>query len=236
MCIRDSPGVAQFNIPLNFASLDNPFTSGTLIAGLDSLLWFFGIHGYHAMAPVMDVMDQAAMLNAVSQAAGYEGMYALNSTLLGAFVFIGGSGATMSLVIAILVFSRSESLRVLALASLPVSLLNVNEILLFGLPLILNPRLLVPFILAPVTNVAIALAVVQLGWLPSATTELPLTSPVLFNAYVAAGGSLAGVALQLVLVGIGMCLYAPFVVAQERQRQESAVSYTHLTLPTIYSV
>ena len=101
------------------------------------------------MAPVMDVMDQAAMLNAVTQAAGYEGMYALNSTLLGAFVFIGGSGATMSLVIAILVFSRNESLRVLALASLPVSLLNVNEILLFGLPLILNPRLLVPFVLAP---------------------------------------------------------------------------------------
>ncbi|WP_424625085.1 PTS sugar transporter subunit IIC/EAL domain-containing protein [Achromobacter marplatensis] len=219
------PGVAQFNIPLNFASLDNPFTSGAVIAGLDSLLWFFGIHGYHAMAPVMDVMDQAAMLNAVTQAAGYEGMYALNSTLLGAFVFIGGSGATMSLVIAILVFSRNESLRVLALASLPVSLLNVNEILLFGLPLILNPRLLVPFVLAPVSNAIIALAVVQLGWLPTASTELPLTSPVLFNAYIAAGGSLAGVALQIVLVGIGMCLYAPFVVAQERQREESATVY-----------
>ncbi|KAG1451353.1 hypothetical protein G6F57_016185 [Rhizopus arrhizus] len=102
------PGVAQFNIPLNFASLDNPFTSGAVIAGLDSLLWFFGIHGYHAMAPVMDVMDQAAMLNAVTQAAGYEGMYALNSTLLGAFVFIGGSGATMSLVIAILVSCCSD--------------------------------------------------------------------------------------------------------------------------------
>ncbi|WP_447921573.1 PTS sugar transporter subunit IIC/EAL domain-containing protein [Achromobacter aegrifaciens] len=216
------PAVAQFNIPLSLASLDSPFTSGALIAGLDSLLWFFGIHGYHALAPLMSVMDQAATLNAFSQSAGYEGMYALNSTLLGAFVFIGGSGATLSLVVAILVFARSESLRVLALASLPVALLNVNEILLFGLPLILNPRLLVPFILAPVTNAVLALAVVQLGWLPSAATALPLTSPVLFNAYVAAGGSLGGVALQLALVAVGACLYAPCVVALERQRQESA--------------
>ncbi|CAB3930472.1 PTS sugar transporter subunit IIC/EAL domain-containing protein [Achromobacter insolitus] len=219
------PAVAQFNIPLGLASLDSPFTSGALMAGLNSLLWFFGIHGYHALTPLMSVMDQAAMLNSASQSAGYEGMYALNSTLLGAFVFIGGSGATLSLVAAILVFARSEPLRVLALASLPVALLNVNEILLFGLPLILNPRLLVPFILAPVTNVILALGVVQMGWLPSASTALPLTSPVLFNAYVAAGGGLGGVVLQIVLIAIGTSLYAPFVVALERQRQESGTVY-----------
>lgn len=75
----------------------------------------------------MSVMDQAAMLNSATQSAGYEGMYALNSTLLGAFVFIGGSGATLSLAVAMLVFARTESLRLLALASLPVALLNVNE-------------------------------------------------------------------------------------------------------------
>lgn len=219
------PAVAQFNIPMSLASLDSPFIAGALVAGLDSLLWFFGIHGYHALAPLMNVMDQAAMLNSASQTAGYEGMYALNSTLLGAFVFIGGSGATLSLVLAILVFARSESLRVLALASLPVALLNVNEILLFGLPLILNPRLLIPFILAPAVNAVLALAVVQMGWLPSAATTLPLTSPVLFNAYVAAGGSLGGVVLQLALVAIGACVYAPYVVALERQRQESATVY-----------
>ncbi|WP_258129908.1 PTS sugar transporter subunit IIC/EAL domain-containing protein [Achromobacter anxifer] len=219
------PAVAQFNIPMSLASLDSPFIAGALVAGLDSLLWFFGIHGYHALAPLMSVMDQAAMLNSASETAGYEGMYALNSTLLGAFVFIGGSGATLSLVLAILVFARSESLRVLALASLPVALLNVNEILLFGLPLILNPRLLIPFILAPAANAVLALAVVQMGWLPSAATTLPLTSPVLFNAYVAAGGSLGGVVLQLALVAIGACVYAPYVVALERQRQESATVY-----------
>ena len=86
----------------------------------------------------MDVLDQAAYLNAAINAAGYEGVYALNSSLMGAFTFIG-AGATLSLAVSILLFSRTESLRMLAVASVPASLLNVNEILLFGLPLILNP-------------------------------------------------------------------------------------------------
>jgi PTS system cellobiose-specific IIC component len=219
------PAVAQFNIPLSVASLDNPFTTGALVAALNSLLWFFGIHGFHALAPIMEVLDQATQLNATTLAAGYESVYALNSTLLGAFVFIGGAGATLSLAAAILLFSRSESLRLLALASIPVSLLNVNEILLFGLPLILNPRLLIPFILTPVSNVVIALAVVQLGWMPPAAVALPLTSPVLFNAYIGAGEHLGGVALQLLLVLLGACIYAPYVIALERQRKADATVY-----------
>lgn len=219
------PGVAQFDIPLDLASLESPFTTGPATAALNSVFWFFGIHGYHAMAPVIDVLNQATALNAASAAAGYEGMYALNGTLLGAFVFIGGAGATLSLVVAILLFSRSESLRLLALASIPVSLLNVNEILLFGLPLILNPRLLIPFILAPVCNVLIALAAVQTGWMEPASVTLPLTSPVLLNAYLGAGGHPGGVVLQVILIALGTCIYAPFVVALERQRKADATVY-----------
>lgn len=219
------PAIAQVDIPLSLASLDSPFASGALVAALNSLLWFFGIHGAHAMAPIMDVLDQATRLNATTAAAGYESVYALNGTLLGAFAFIGGSGATLSLVVAILLFSRSESLRVLALASIPVSLLNVNEILLFGLPLILNPRLLLPFVLTPVVNVTIALAVVQLGWLAPATVTLPLTSPVLFNAYLGAGEHLVGIALQLALVALGACIYAPCLIALERQRTADSTVY-----------
>ena len=219
------PAVAQVDIPLSLASLDSPYTSGALVAALNSLFWFFGIHGAQAMAPIMDVLDQATRLNATSVAAGYEGVYALNGTLLGAFVFIGGSGATLSLVVAILLFSRSDSLRVLAVASIPVSLLNINEILLFGLPLILNPRLLLPFVMTPVVNVLVAVAVVQLGWLAPATVALPLTSPVLFNAYLGAGEGLAGIVLQCALVALGACIYVPFLLALERQRQADATVY-----------
>ena len=219
------PGVAQFSIPVSLTSLQNPYATGALISALNSLLWFFGIHGYHALAPIMDVLDQAAYLNAAINAAGYEGVYALNSSLMGAFTFIGGAGATLSLAVSILLFSRTESLRMLAVASVPASLLNVNEILLFGLPLILNPRLLIPFMLAPVCNTLIALAVVQLGWLPPAAVTLPLTSPVLVNAYLSTGGHLGGIVLQLGLLALGVCLYTPFVLALERRQLADATVY-----------
>ncbi|MBR7559507.1 hypothetical protein KC218_23450, partial [Mycobacterium tuberculosis] len=90
--------------------------------------------------------------------------------------------ATLSLALAVLLFCRGRGLRVLALAALPISLLNVNEILLFGLPIILNLRLLVPFLAVPAINLVVAVTVVQAGWVAPASMVLPLTAPVVFNA------------------------------------------------------
>ena len=214
------PAITDFSMPLELASSAHPYLGGPLIAGVNALLWFFGIHGYHALLPLTQALDEAARLNAAGALPGLAMDYALNSALLGAFVYIGGAGATLSLVAAILVCSRSNSLRVLALAAIPASLFNVNEILLFGLPVILNPRLLVPFVLAPMVNAAIALAAVQFGWIAIPSVGLPMTSPVVFNAYLSTGGEWSAVALQLGLLALGAAIYAPFVLTQERRRQE----------------
>ena len=113
----------------------------------------------------MDVLDQAAYLNAAINAAGYEGVYALNSSLMGAFTFIGGAGATLSLAVSILLFSRTESLRMLAVASPGLAAERERD------PAVRpaadpQPRLLIPFMLAPVCNTLIALAVVRLAAAP----------------------------------------------------------------------
>ena len=79
--------------------------------------------------------------------------------------------------------------------------------------------------LAPVCNTLIALAVVQLGWLPPAAVTLPLTSPVLVNAYLSTGGHLGGIVLQLGLLALGVCLYTPFVLALERRQLADATVY-----------
>lgn len=88
----------------------------------------------------------------------------MNLSFMGTFVFIGGSGATFSLALAILLFGKQKNIRLLAIASLPIGLINVNEIFLFGLPLILNPRLFFPFLLAPMVNVVVSLWAVESGW------------------------------------------------------------------------
>ena len=211
--------------PIDIDNLDNPYLNAIFLTSTNSLLWFFGIHGAHAMQPLMDVMDQAVTLNATDQAAGRPLRYALNSGLLGCFAFIGGSGGSLALVLAILGFSRNRSMRLLALASLALSLFNVNELLLFGVPIILNPRLLVPFMLVPMVNACLALLVVQLGWVSPALVSLPFTSPVLLNAYLSTQGDWGAVLLQGLLLGVGILIYMPYVRSIQRQGEQSAQVY-----------
>jgi lactose/cellobiose-specific phosphotransferase system IIC component len=218
------PALTEAQLPLALAAPEAPYRSGMLLTVLNSTLWFFGIHGYYALQPVIQILDQAVLSNALDLAAGLAPRYALNSGLLGSFVFIGGSGASLSLALATLLFCKGKGLRLLALASLPISMLNVSEILLFGLPIILNLRLLIPFLAVPTLNLVLAVAAVQAGLVSAATVAMPFNAPVLLNAYVSTGGDMAAVVLQVLLVGLGTLIYAPYIRAIDRAgRQENAI-------------
>ncbi|WP_271043464.1 EAL domain-containing protein [Pseudomonas sp. VB3] len=217
--------VAQFQGPVMLDTLQSPYGTGVFVTAINSLLWFFGIHGVYAIQPLFDALDQAVILNGAALAAGEPVLYALNGGLLGCFAFIGGAGGSLCLLLAILLFSKSQSMRLLAVASLPLSLFNVSEVLLFGLPIILNPRLFIPFLAVPVINTVLALLVVQAGWVSPALASVPFTAPVLLNAYLSTQGDLAAVALQLVLLGVGILVYAPYVRAIHRQAVEGGTVY-----------
>ncbi|QQU69709.1 PTS sugar transporter subunit IIC/EAL domain-containing protein [Pseudomonas fluorescens] len=219
------PHVAQIQGPQVLDALQTPYGSGLFVTLMNSLLWFFGIHGVYAMQPLFDALDQAVALNGAALAAGAPVLYLLNNGLLGSFAFIGGSGATLCLLLAILLFSKSQSMRLLAVASLPLSLFNVSEVLLFGLPIILNPRLFIPFLLVPAFNAMVALMVVQLGWVSPAVASVPFTAPVLLNAYLSTHGDVAAVVLQIVLLGAGTLVYAPYVRAIHRQSSDGGTVY-----------
>lgn len=219
------PHVAQIQGPQVLDALQTPYGSGLFVSLMNSLLWFFGIHGVYAMQPLFDALDQAVALNGAALAAGEPVLYLLNNGLLGSFAFIGGSGATLCLLLAILLFSKSQSMRLLAVASLPLSLFNVSEVLLFGLPIILNPRLFIPFLLVPAFNAMVALMVVQLGWVSPAVASVPFTAPVLLNAYLSTHGDVAAVVLQIVLLGAGTLVYAPYVRAIHRQSSDGGTVY-----------
>ena len=219
------PHVAQIQGPQVLDALQTPYGSGLFVTLMNSLLWFFGIHGVYAMQPLFDALDQAVALNGAALAAGEPVLYLLNNGLLGSFAFIGGSGATLCLLLAILLFSKSQSMRLLAVASLPLSLFNVSEVLLFGLPIILNPRLFIPFLLVPAFNAMVALMVVQLGWVSPAVASVPFTAPVLLNAYLSTHGDVAAVVLQIVLLGAGTLAYAPYVRAIHRQSSDGGTVY-----------
>lgn len=208
--------------------------AGVLLVTLNSLLWLVGIHGYHALRPAFDQMDESVLLNAVSVARSGQANHVVNGSFLGSFVFLGGSGGTAALVVAMLVFSKHPTLRAIAIASVPIALLNVNELVLFGLPIVFSLRLGVPFVLVPLMNLLVAWGATHIGLLAPAVIKVPLNTPMFANAFVATGGSYAAPLIQIVLIALGVLIYAPFVRRFEAANAQSAVVHLR-SLDTTFS-
>ena len=191
------------------AALDMPLLSGLVYAVGNSLLWLLGVHGYYTLLPLLEQIPAAT--------AGVDSV--VNQSFMGLFVFMGGSGATLSLVIALVFFTRVRRHRILALASVAPALINVNELLLFGLPLIFNRWLAPPFVLVPVANLLLAYAATRLGLVPVLTADLPFNSPLFVNAMLASGGQAAALLMQVGGLLLGAAVYAPFLRRWERAMQ-----------------
>jgi lactose/cellobiose-specific phosphotransferase system IIC component len=192
--------------------IDAPYMFGMAFAALNSCFWFLGIHGYYALLPMVSLLEEASQMNASFAMVGGEALYSMNMSFMGIFVFIGGSGATFSLIVALLLMSEQRTLRILALASIPIGLFNVNEIFLFGLPIIFNPRLFLPFLLTPLINILVSLTLVNIGWVSIPAVTVPFNSPMLINAWIATEGDIYAVLLQIFNVLFGAVIYAPAVM------------------------
>ncbi|WP_104402553.1 PTS sugar transporter subunit IIC/EAL domain-containing protein [Vibrio penaeicida] len=218
-------------ISLDMSLLDyanEPYAFGLIFSFLNSIFWFFGIHGYYALLPMVEMLTEAINLNYSVVISGGEAFYHMNLSFMGSFVFIGGSGATFSLIIALLMVAKQQSLKVIALASIPIAAINVNELLLFGLPIIFNPRLIVPFILVPMMNVAVSMFAIESGWVSSPSVSLPFNSPIIVNAWIATHGDIAAVFLQVFNIILGALIYLPFVLGLERSYSQHAIYFSAL--------
>lgn len=128
------------------------------------LLWFFGIHGSHVFFEINEVFLKNLLHHNMEAAAlNLPPVEIVNTVSLNVYCNIGGAGATLALVIAILLGSRGRGIRRIAKFAALQSLFNVNEILLFGLPIVFNPMLFLPFILAPALNLCIGYGATALG-------------------------------------------------------------------------
>ncbi|MEF1231347.1 PTS transporter subunit EIIC, partial [Vibrio fortis] len=125
--------VSLFSYFLDFGGLDQLFEYSSLAFGVlyslfNSFLWFIGIHGYYALLPWIDVLIAAVP----EQASLTQNTPAVNHSMMAIFIFIGGCGGTLGLVISLLFFAKDRASKLIAIAALPLVLLNINEILLFG--------------------------------------------------------------------------------------------------------
>jgi lactose/cellobiose-specific phosphotransferase system IIC component len=181
------------------------------------IFWFFGIHGSNALEPVMTEI-YAASPNAGVQAGGAAPSFAFTKTFFDTYISMGGAGNTLSLLAAILVFRKKNSMKRIAEISLLPALFNINETLLFGIPIVLNPVFFIPFIAAPLILTVISWYAVVTGMLPVSAAEVPWTTPPIIGGWIAAG-SPAGGLMQLVNLLAAFLVYLPFVYMAERLRK-----------------
>src|SRR5262249_11961395 len=126
---------------------------------------------------------------------------------------------------------RSAQLRAVGRAGIVPVLCNINEPLLFGVPVVLNPRLAVPFVLAPLLSAAVAWGAFRLGWVHPPYLETLWTLPAPVGAFLTTGGGPRAVALQLGTLGRALPVYWPFVRREDRRLASEEHSAARATLP-----
>ncbi len=187
------------------------------------LFWCVGIHGNNMVAAVKEPIFRPLLYaNTAAYTAHHDIPYVMNLTMIQMFAEFGGSGVTIGLVIAILIFSKREDNRTIAGISIVPGLFNINETMTFGMPLVLNPILDIPFIFAPVVTVIIGYILVSSGFCPKIVLEVPWTMPPVLFGFVATGGNLMGAVAQLVVLAVSVVVYIPFLIAYEKFQAKQA--------------
>lgn len=204
-------------------NLGDSLTALLIITVIETLLWTIGIHGPALLAAVVLPVYMNLQIQNQDALARGEALPHIVTVSMFLFVFPGGAGATLPLVL-LLLRSKVRRIRNVALATLLPSLANSNEPLMFGLPLVFNPFLSVPFVVTPCVLAIVSWWAMNLGLVDRPAYYVPYAIPLPISTFLATKDwrSIVLVAVNLVL---GLAIYAPFVAAYERdqlQRLEAA--------------
>ncbi|UUX35199.1 PTS cellobiose transporter subunit IIC [Fundicoccus culcitae] len=183
-----------------------------------NLLWCIGLHGsVIANSVMLPVWLQLTSENAAAHAAG-EAIPNIVSAEFRYLIFVGGSGATLGLVIAMLFFAKSDQLKQLGKLGILPGIFGINEPVLFGFPIVFNPIMWIPFLIMPVVTVLLTYLSMQFGLVHMPIGVLPPgTTPPLIGGYLMTG-SLSGSVLQLVILIVSFLVYFPFFKMVDRQK------------------
>ena len=213
--------IAQVILGKPLGLLGNNVFGTIIVVGLNSLFWFVGIHGGNVVNSVMQPVWIANLdANRLAYQANEELQHIITVSFMDNFVYIGGGGATIGLVLVLGYLARkkhtSKQTKALAPITVTPGLFNINEPTMFGVPVVLNVMLIVPFILAPIVNVIVAYSALAMGLVPLTKAAASWTMPPIISGFLITG-SISGSILQIVLIVLDILLYLPFVLAIEKR-------------------
>ena len=195
-------------------SLGDSYGALMLVVALETLLWTIGVHGPAMLAAVITPLYLTLQRQNTDAFLHHAPLPHIVVVSIFLFIFPGGAGATLPVAF-LLLFSRAPRLRLLARATVAPALCNINEPLLFGLPIVANPFLVVPFVAVPLMTSTVAYFAIAGNFVSRVYTYMPGIVPSPVGAYLA---TLDWRAVVLVIVNIALAtlVYLPFVRAYER--------------------
>ena len=176
------------------------------------------------MAPIINaLLLPLTILNTEAFANGKPAEYILNSQFIDSYVNMGGSGTTIALLIAILIIAKRKSAQQKMMVGLGIApgCFNINEPVIFGMPIILNPIYFVPFILAPMACTVIAYALTAIGFAPKVVVMAGWTTPPILGAILSTN-SIRGGITALICLAAAVVIYLPFVAMAAKQENAAA--------------
>jgi len=180
------------------------------------ILWFAGIHGALIVTGIMNPFWMTNLaLNQSALAAGAPLPHIYLQGFWDHYLLIGGVGSTLPLAF-LLLLSRSVHLRTIGRLGVVPSFFNINEPILFGTPIIMNPVMFLPFIFVPMINATFAWTATKLGWVSQVVQLTPWTTPAPIGASWAANWTLSPVIMCLFCMVMSALMYYPFLKAYER--------------------
>ena len=179
--------------------------------------WFFGINGGSVVGAVFNpVLRALAIENLDAFKAGQELPNIITGQFQDMFATFGGAGSTLSLILAMIFFCKSQRIKTLSRLSLAPGIFGINEPIIFGLPVVLNPILLIPFVLVPTINIIISYFAMDWGLVGLTNgIQVPWTTPIIVSGLLVSGWQAA--VLQVLLLVLGIFLYYPFIRVMDKQ-------------------
>ncbi len=186
------------------------------------LLWGFGIHSAYIIGqPILEPIYLANLTANVALVSKHAtATNVLTKPFTDSFMFMGGAGNMIALVLAILIVSKRKDYRQIAKLGFVPSLFNISEPIMFGLPVVMNPILIIPMVLVTLVGLGVGYIATITGFMGYTYVMTPWTTPPLIGAFLSTGGSIGALITAAVVLILSVLIYMPFVKAMDKAEEK----------------
>lgn len=209
---------STLQIPLQ--NFSDTLTGALFLSFLMCLLFWAGVHGPNVVGGVMapiwlaNALANQKLLESGTALVAGENAKIITGQFMDVFIKLGGCGITIGLIIAMLIAAKSAQLKQISKLSLIPGLFNINEPIIFGLPIVFNPYFIIPFIAVPLMGVLVTYFSIFFGFMaPFNAVQIPWTTPPIISGFLLGGWR--GIVVQLVIIGASVVMYLPFMKRQD---------------------